>query len=172
MRIPFIGKSDEERASKAKDEKDVRPLFRWGFFDRSGYVNPMFESDSREDFEKLNIPAGLKPFKYPSSDGKTYVDIYLGVSPAVKKANGELAKLAKAYSPDGIWLDAESLYTNFELSGSLIGKLGEAYQRVGEMKAQMTGEWSVTANLFLVIMVVIAGIGLFYSVGVRLFAGH
>jgi hypothetical protein len=155
-------------------KEDMRPTFRWGFFDRSGYVNPMYESDSKSDFAKLEISHAVKPFKFPTADGKGYCDVYLGVSPEVLDDQGKPATLQKtgpnACSRDGKWLDAELLYSSFELAGSQIGKLGEAYQRVGEMKANLQGDFSIRANLFIVLLVLLSGIGAGYAIGVRLFA--
>ncbi len=139
---------------------DYRETFRFGKFDDSGYVTEMRESNSRKTFDSLAIDKRTKPFKYPLEE-IGYIDVYLcGAEP-----------LKKEFSYDSIWLSADLCYTNFELAGSMIGKLSEIYQRVGEIKSSLSDEFSLKANLFLVIMCILGGIGLFYTVG-RFFFGH
>lgn len=143
-----------------EEEADYRETFRYGTFDESGYVHPMFVSNSKKEFAELNIPAQTKPFKYPIEGGGIgYVDVYL------KGAK----ELDKKYSYDGIWLSADLCYQNSELSGSLVGKLSEQYHRIGDIISKLSGDWSMRANFFLVLMVVLAGLGVFYTIGTRIF---
>ncbi|SRR6266571_625619 len=142
------------------EKTDYRETFRFGKFDDSGYVNEMHESNSLQEFASLEIDVRTKPFKFPLEE-IGYIDVYLcGTEP-----------LKKEFSYDSIWLSADLCYTNFELAGSMIGKLSEIYQRVGEIKSSLSDEFSLKANLFLVIMCILGGIGLFYTVG-RFFFGH
>lgn len=134
--------------------EDWRETFRWGIFDDTGYVTEMHISNSKKEFEQLQIDKRTKSFKYPLENGG-YVDVYLMGN----------ALLNKLYSYDQIWLSADLCYTNFELSGSLIGKLAEIYQRVGEIKSGLGDDFSLKANLFLVLMCILGGAGLFYAVG-------
>lgn len=133
---------------------DWRETFRWGIFDDSGYVTDMHVSNSKKEFESLGIGTETKSFKYPLENGG-YIDVYL-------MGNKLLNKL---YSHDQIWLSADLCYANFELSGSLIGKLAEIYQRVGEIKNGLGDDFSLRANLFLVLMCILGGGGLFYAIG-------
>lgn len=151
----MFGRKSKEQL---KIDADYRETFRWGIFDESGYVNPMFVSNSKKDFAKLDIPEKTKPFKYPLEGGH-YVDVYL-------KGKEELDT---KFSRDGKWLDAELLYSNSELSGSLAKKLSEQYHRIGQIKMTLGGDFSIRANLFIVLIVMFAGIGLFYTIGTRLF---
>ncbi len=140
------------------DAEDFRELFRYGTFDDSGYVSEMKESNSRRDFALLSIDPRTKPFKYPLEQ-LGFIEVYL-------KGNEELKK---EFSYDGAWLSADLCFTNFQLAGSLIGKLSEIYQRVGEIKERLDDEFSLKANLFLVIMCVLGGVGLFYALGHLIF---
>ena len=151
MKIPGLKQKQTQ-----EEIDDIRPLFRYGIFDDSGYVAEMHESTSKKEFTALKISPKTKPFLYPTDIG--YVAVYL-------MGNDLLSKL---YSHDGIWLSADLCYANFELSGSLIGKLSEIYQRVGEIKNSLGDDFSLRANLFIILMVIIGGVGLFYGIG-RLF---
>lgn len=137
---------------------DYRETFRFGKFDDSGYVTQMEESNSKKLFESLSIDPRTKPFKYPLEE-IGYIDVYLMGAEA----------LDLKYSYDQMWLSADLCYSNFALSGSMIGKLSEIYQRVGEIKSSLSDEFSLKANLFLVIMCILGGLGLFYSIGHWLF---
>lgn len=153
----MLGKHKSEEQLKV--EADFCPTFRYGTFDDSGYVSPMNVSNSKEEFAKLKIPENTKPFKYPIEGGKIgYVNVYLRGSNT----------LSDKYSYDGVWLSADLCYKNSELSGSLTGKLSEQYHRIGDIKSKMSGDFSFRANFFLVLMVVLAGLGIFYTIGVRL----
>jgi hypothetical protein len=137
---------------------DYRDTFRFGKFDDSGYVTQMEESNSKNVFTSLAIDPRTKPFKYPLEE-IGYIDVYLMGA----------AELKREYSYDGMWLSADLCYTNFELAGSLIGKLSEIYQRVGEIKSSLGDEFSLKANLFLVIMCILGGVALFYAIGRLIF---
>lgn len=153
----MLGRNKSQKQLTA--EADFVPTYRYGTVDDSGYVSPMNVSNSKSEFEKLDIPANTKPFKYPIEGGKIgYVDVYL---------RGD-KELDRKYSYDGVWLSADLCYKNSELSGSLTGKLSEQYHRIGDIKSKMSGDFSFRANFFLVLMVVLAGLGIFYTIGVRL----
>lgn len=137
---------------------DVIPAFRYGQFDDSGYVHDMKVCTSKKELESLDIDPRTKAFKYPLENAG-YINVYL-------MGNAPLSKL---FSYDQIWLSADLCFANFELSGSLIGKLAEIYQRVGEIKNGLNDDFSLKANLFLVLMVILGGIGLFYGIGKLVF---
>lgn len=139
---------------KEAKEADYMPTFRYGIVDDTGYVYEMHESNSKATFAKLTIDPRTKPFRYPAEEGN-YISVYLMGKDT----------LDKKYSYDGIYLSADLCYSNFELSGSLIGKLAEIYQRVGEIKASLDDDFSLKANLFLVLMCILGGVGTFYAIG-------
>jgi hypothetical protein len=141
-----------------EEQADFIPTFRYGIFDESGIVSPMYISNSKKIFKELKIPEGTKPFQYPMDD-ETYVPVYL--------MGNELLK--REFSRDGIWLDAELCFSNFELSGSLTGKLAETYQRVGDIKSRFADTFSLRANIFIVLFVIAGGIALFYGIGKLVF---
>ena len=152
MKIPFKKKELTEA-----EIADYREPFRFGFFDDTGFVSDMEESTSKAKFASLAIDPRTKPFKYPLEE-IGYIDTYLAGKEALKTGVG-------GFSYDGIWLSADLCYTNFALAGSLIGKLSEIYQRVGEIKTALDDEFSLKANLFLVIMCILGGVALFYAIG-------
>ncbi len=143
---------------RPQDSPDWRDEFRWGIFDKSGTVEDIHTSNSKQDFSELNIPEGTKPFRFPTESG--FIPVYL-------KGN---KKLDMKYSRDGIWLCAEKTYENFERSGSLSGKMDEYFHRVGDIKNSMNDEkFSLRANIFIVALVFFAGIAVAYTVGSRVF---
>lgn len=154
----FVRKKLGRRKPTPEELEDYRASFRYGIFDNSGYVRDMKVSNSKKEFASLDIDPKTKPFKYPLDDGG-YIDVYL--------MGNEI--LNKLYSHDQIWLSADLCYSNFELSGSLIGKLAEIYQRVGEIKNGLGDDFSLRANLFLVLMTIFGGIACFYFVGKLIF---
>ena len=157
----MFGKKQTKNVELKEGMEDWRETYRYGKFDESGYVSPMYVSNSRKEYASLAIPPETKPFKYPVEGGATgYVNVYLCGA----------KELDKKYSYDGIWLSADLCYRNSELSGSLVGKLSEQYHRIGDIKNKLSGEWSLKANFFLVLMVIFAGLGVFYTIGVRLLA--
>ncbi len=133
---------------------DLREPFRYGFFDESGLVYDVTESTSKAEFAKLAVHPNTKPFKYPLENGG-YIEVYLGGKQL----------LDKKYSYDEIWLSADLCYSNFELSGSLTGKLAETYHRVGDIKQKLGDEFSFKGHIFLVLMVIIGGVATFFSIG-------
>lgn len=138
---------------KKKLPEDYIGEFRWGYFDKSGYVAPLHQGFTKSELEKLNIPEGTKPFLFPT--GKGYIPLFLA---------GKVP-LSKEYSIDGTWLDAELTYSKFEKSGSLSGKMTEYFHRVGEIKTGMGEDFTVRGNLFIIILLMIAGICVSYGIG-------
>lgn len=155
-KIPIV-RAFVDKPSK-EDLADFMQTFRYGTFDSSGYVHPMYVSNSKKVFAGLGIPEGTKPFKYPI-EGGTYVDVYL-------RGNEDLDD---NFSRGNRWLCAEKLFHNYELTGSLTGKLSEQYQRISEIKSKLSGEFSVRAHLFIVIMLMLAGIATGYTIGTYVF---
>src|SRR6266511_5610758 len=141
---PFKHKSQIQKLVENEeifDADDFRELFRYGSFDDSGYVSEMKESNSKHTLALLKIDPRTKPFKYPLEQ-LGFIEVYLRSDEPLKSE----------FSYDGVWLSADLCFTNFQLAGSLIGKLAEIYQRVGEIKEKLDDEFSLKANLFLVIM--------------------
>jgi|SRR5439155_4848032 len=142
---------------RPQDSPDWRTEWRWGIFDKSGFVSEMHTSNSKKKFEELNIPNGTKPFLFPTENG--FIPVYLQAD----------APLSFKFSRGGNWLCAEKVYTNYEKSGSLSGKMDEYFHRVGDIKNSMNDEkFSLRANIFIVALVFFAGIALAYSVASRL----
>ncbi|SRR6266487_4933425 len=143
---------------KPHDSPDWRDEFRFGTFDRSGFISQMNTSNSKQTFLDLQIPKGTKAFLFPTESG--FIPVYL---------QGESA-LSNKFSRGNNWLCAEKVYTNYEKSGSLSGKMDEFFHRVGDIKNSMNDEkFSLRANIFIVGLVFFAGVALAFSVASRLF---
>ncbi len=145
-------KLSKEQVADWKDE------FRFGIFDKSGFVDNMHLSNSKREFESLKIPEGTKPFRFPTEAG--FIPVYL-------QGNGTISE---KYSRGNNWICAELIYTNFELSGSLSGKIDEYFHRVGDIKNSLDEEkFSLKANIFIVALVLFAGMAVGYVIGSRVF---